>query len=45
MTYRELEEAANRLAHVLAGYGVGPGERVGLLVPRSARRSWRSWRF
>ena len=37
MTYRELEEAANRLAHVLAGHGVGPGGCVGLLVPRSAQ--------
>ncbi|HEY1440970.1 MAG TPA: condensation domain-containing protein, partial [Mycobacterium sp.] len=35
MTYRELDEAANRLAHLLAGRGVGPGERVALLLPRS----------
>ena len=37
MTYREVEEAANRLAHLLAGHGVGPGACVGLLVPRSAQ--------
>ena len=36
MTYRELDEAANRLAHLLAGQGVGPGQRVALLFPRSA---------
>ena len=36
MTYRELEEAANRLAHLLAGHGVGPGACVALLLPRSA---------
>ena len=36
MTYREVEEAANRLAQLLAG-GVGPGERVALLMPRSAQ--------
>ena len=36
MTYRELEEAANRLAHLLAAQGVGPGERVALLFERSA---------
>ena len=36
MTYREVEEAANRLAHLLAGYGVGPGGCVGLLLPRCA---------
>ena len=35
-TYRELEEAANRLAHLLAGHGVGPGQCVALLFSRSA---------
>ena len=36
LTYRELEEAANRLAHLLAGQGVGPGQCVALLLARSA---------
>ena len=36
MTYRELDEAANRLAHLLAGHGVGPGQCVALLFSRSA---------
>ena len=36
LTYRELEEAANRLAHLLAGHGAGPGECVALLLSRSA---------
>ena len=36
MTYRELEEAANRLAHLLVDHGVGPGARVALLLSRSA---------
>ena len=36
MTYRELDEASNRLAHMLSGYRVGPGSRVALLLPRSA---------
>src|ERR1700739_1557608 len=35
-TYRELEEAANRLASLLAGQGAGPGECVALLFSRSA---------
>ncbi|WP_459962768.1 amino acid adenylation domain-containing protein, partial [Mycobacterium avium] len=35
-TYRELDEAANRVAHRLAGFGVGAGERVALLFSRSA---------
>ena len=36
MTYRQLDEAANRLAHVLAGHGVGPGACVVLMSERSA---------
>ena len=36
MTYRELDEAANRLAHLLAGHGAGPGRCVALLLERSA---------
>ena len=36
-TYRELEEASNRLAHLLAGQGVGPGGCVALLLSRSAQ--------
>ena len=36
MTYREVEQAANRLAQLLAAHGVGPGERVALLFSRSA---------
>src|SRR5262249_30145619 len=35
-TYRQLDEAGNRLAHLLAGQGVGPGQCVALLVERSA---------
>ncbi|WP_155772107.1 AMP-binding protein, partial [Mycobacterium asiaticum] len=35
MTYREVEESANRLGHLLSGLGVGPGQWVGLLVSRS----------
>ncbi|WP_156617000.1 AMP-binding protein, partial [Mycobacterium sp. 852014-52144_SCH5372336] len=37
MTYRELDEASNRLAHLLVEYGAGPGQRVALLVGRSAQ--------
>jgi acyl-CoA synthetase (AMP-forming)/AMP-acid ligase II len=32
LTFREVDEWANRMAHVLAGTGVTPGSRVGLLV-------------
>src|SRR5262249_58527067 len=35
MTYRELEEAANRLAHLLADHGSGPGSCVALVFSRS----------
>ncbi|WP_156623273.1 non-ribosomal peptide synthetase, partial [Mycobacterium sp. 1164966.3] len=37
MTYRQLDEASNRLAHLLAEQGVGPGRCVALLLPRSAK--------
>ena len=36
MTYRELDEASNRLAHWLVGQGAGPGQCVALLFNRSA---------
>jgi non-ribosomal peptide synthetase component F len=36
MTYRELDEASNRLAHLLTGRGVGSGQAVALLFSRSA---------
>jgi amino acid adenylation domain-containing protein/thioester reductase-like protein len=36
MTYRELDEAANRLAHLLIAQGAGPGRCVALLMGRSA---------
>ncbi|MGV0047579.1 non-ribosomal peptide synthetase, partial [Mycobacterium colombiense] len=36
MTYRELDEAANRLANLLVERGAGPGEVVALLLSRSA---------
>jgi non-ribosomal peptide synthetase component F len=35
-TYREVEDAANRLAHLLAGHGVASGDVVALLFERSA---------
>ncbi|MCV7308133.1 non-ribosomal peptide synthetase [Mycobacteroides immunogenum] len=36
MTYRELDDASNRLAHLLVGQGAGPGRCVALMLPRSA---------
>ncbi|KUI42166.1 hypothetical protein AU197_06590 [Mycobacterium sp. IS-1590] len=35
-TYRELDEASNRLAHLLVGQGAGPGQSVALMFSRSA---------
>ena len=37
VSYRELDEASNRLAHFLVERGVGPGRFVALLVPRSVQ--------
>ncbi|PPJ02298.1 non-ribosomal peptide synthetase, partial [Nocardia nova] len=36
-TYLQLEQAANRLAHLLTDHGVGPGCVVGLLMQRTAQ--------
>jgi amino acid adenylation domain-containing protein len=36
LTYRELDEQANRLAHRLADVGVGAGDAVGICMRRSA---------
>lgn len=36
LTYRELDLLANRMAHALAGLGVGPGDRVGIWLGKSA---------
>jgi amino acid adenylation domain-containing protein len=35
MTYAELDEAANRLAHLLRDSGVAPGDRVAMLLENS----------
>ncbi|MGE2692117.1 AMP-binding protein, partial [Mycolicibacterium pulveris] len=37
LTYRELDEASNRLAHLLMARGVRAGDRVGVLLPRTAQ--------
>ncbi|MBX5489004.1 MAG: amino acid adenylation domain-containing protein, partial [Mycolicibacterium hassiacum] len=37
LTYRELDETSNRLAHWLVAHGAGPGQRVAMLLPRSER--------
>ncbi|MGE0783502.1 amino acid adenylation domain-containing protein, partial [Mycolicibacterium sp.] len=36
-TYRELDDASNRLAHLLAEHGAGPGRNVALLMQRSGQ--------
>ncbi|WP_156749337.1 non-ribosomal peptide synthetase, partial [Mycobacterium sp. 1165196.3] len=36
LTYRELYESTNRLAHLLSERGAGPGQRVAVVIPRSA---------
>jgi acyl-CoA synthetase (AMP-forming)/AMP-acid ligase II len=35
VTFAELERDANRLAHLLSGHGVGPGDHVGLYARNS----------
>ncbi|MGA5467209.1 amino acid adenylation domain-containing protein, partial [Mycobacterium sp. NPDC050041] len=37
VSYRELDEASNRLAHLLIGQGAGPGRCVAVMFPRSAQ--------
>ena len=36
LSYRELDERANRVAHLLAGLGVGAGDHVGVHLTNSA---------
>jgi amino acid adenylation domain-containing protein len=37
LTYRQLNRAANQLAHLLTAHGAAPGERVAMLLSRSAQ--------
>ncbi|BBU20434.1 hypothetical protein MYXE_02230 [Mycobacterium xenopi] len=43
MTYRELDAAANRLAHLLTGLGWVRVSGWGCCCPGRSRRLWRSW--
>ena len=36
LTYCQLDQMSNRLAHLLSAHGAGPGRRVAFLLPRSA---------
>ena len=36
LSYRELDQLSNQVAAALAGHGVAPGDRVGVLAPKSA---------
>ena len=36
LTYAELDQRSNQVAHALLAQGVAPGDRVGILVPKSA---------
>ena len=36
LTYRELDRASNKVARALLRLGVAPGDRVGILAPKSA---------
>ena len=42
-TYAEMEERANRLAHFLAGRGVGPGDHVGIYALNSVEWVEAAW--
>lgn len=35
LTYAELDRRSNQLAHALAGRGIGPGDLIGICMPRS----------
>ncbi len=43
LTYSEMEARANRLAHHLAGVGIGPGDHVGIYALNSAEWVETAW--
>ncbi len=43
VTYRELDERSNRLAHALAGAGLGPGDVVALVMENGPRYHEVAW--